>query len=70
MWKVMDKIMELQIFLPSENYTKRSNNMVSGLKKIMDFVMDIDKLHLANLMGKVMDEIMEYHIVLPECTEG
>ena len=66
----MDKIMELQIFLPSENYTKRSNNMVSGLKKIMDFVMDIDKLHLANLMGKVMDEIMEYHIVLPECTEG
>ena len=70
MWKVMDKIMELQIFLPSENYTKRSNNMVSGLKKIMDFVMDIDKLNLANLMGKVMDEIMEYHIVLPECTEG
>ena len=66
----MDKIMELQIFLPSENYTKRSNNMVSGLKKIMDFVMDIDKLNLANLMGKVMDEIMEYHIVLPECTEG
>ena len=66
----MDKIMELQIFLPSENYTKRSNNMVSGLKKIMDFVMDIDKLNLANLMGKMMDKIMEYHIVLPECTEG
>ena len=66
----MDKIMELQIFLPSENYTKRSNNMVSGLKKIMYFVMDIDKFNLANLMGKVMDEIMEYHIVLPECTEG
>ena len=44
--------------------------MVSGLKKIMYFVMDIDKFNLANLMGKVMDEIMEYHIVLPECTEG
>ena len=25
----------------------------------MDFAIDIDKLNLANLVGKVMDEIME-----------
>ena len=30
--KVMDKIMEFQIFLPLENYTKRSNSMDFGLK--------------------------------------
>ena len=38
-----------------------SNGMVFGFEKIMDFAMDIDKLNLAaNLLGKVMDEIMEY----------
>ena len=30
-----------------------------GFEKIMDFAIDIDKLNLANLVGKVMDEIME-----------
>ena len=28
----------------------------------MDFAIDIDKLNLANLVGKVMDKIMEYKI--------
>ena len=28
----------------------------------MDFAMDIDKLNLANLVGKVMNEFMEYQI--------
>ena len=39
-----------------------SNGMVFGFEKIMDFAMDIDKLNLANLVGKVMDKIMEYQI--------
>ena len=30
--------------------------------------MDIDKLNLANLVGKVMDKIMEYQIFC-QCTE-
>ena len=33
--------------------------MVFGFENIMDFAMDIDKLNLANLVGKVMDKIME-----------
>ena len=37
--------------------------MVFGFKKIMDSAMDIDNLNLANLMGKVVDEIMEYQKV-------
>ena len=32
------------------------------MEKLMDFVMDIEKLNLANLMGKVMDKIMEFQI--------
>ena len=55
--KVMDEIVGSRFFLPSENYTKRSNSMVFGFKKKMGFAMDIDKL--ANLVGKVIDEIME-----------
>ena len=37
----------------------------------MDFAMDIDKLNLANLLGKVMNKIMEYQMpnILPKCTE-
>ena len=34
-----------------------------GLKKKLDFAMDIDKLNLANLLGKVMNKIMEYQII-------
>ena len=34
----------------------------------MEFAMDIDKLNLANLVGKVMDKIMEYQIFC-QCTE-
>ena len=29
--------------------------MVFGFQKMMDFSMDIDKLNLANLVGKMMD---------------
>ena len=28
----------------------------------MEFAMDINKLNLANLVGKMMDKIMEYQI--------
>ena len=31
-----------------------------GFEIIVDFAMDIDKINLANLVGKLMDEIMEY----------
>ena len=48
---------EFQIFLPLENYS-----MVFYFEIIMDFALNIDKLNLANLVGKVMDEIMEYQI--------
>ena len=33
-----------------------------GSLKIIDFAMNTDKLDLANLVGKVMDKIMEYQI--------
>ena len=36
--------------------------MVFGFEKILDSAMDIAKLNLANLVGKVVDEIMEYQI--------
>ena len=36
--------------------------MVFGFENIMDFAMDIDKLNLANLVGKVVDMIMEYQM--------
>ena len=32
--------------------------MVFGFEKIMDIALDIDKLNLANLVGKVVDKIM------------
>ena len=35
--------------------------MVFGYEKIMDIALDIDKLNLANLVGKVVEKIMEYH---------
>ena len=54
--------MEFQIFLLSEQFFKRSNSIVFCCEKILEFAMDIDKLNLANLVGKVMDEIMEYQI--------
>ena len=54
--------MEFQIFLPSEQFFKRSNSIVFCCEKILEFAMDIDKLNLANLVGKVMDKIMEYQI--------
>ena len=38
------------------NLYKRSNSMVFGFQKMMDFSMDIDKLNLANLVGKMMDD--------------
>ena len=39
--------------------------MVFGFENEMNFTMDIDMINLANLVGKVMNEIMEYQIVLP-----
>ena len=36
----------------------------------MDIALDIDKLNLANLVGKVVEKIMEYEIFLPKCTEN
>ena len=50
---------------PSVNHTKRSNSMVLGFEKIIDSTMDIDKLNLANLVGEVMDEIVEFQSFLP-----
>ena len=50
---------------PPENHTKWSNSMDFGFEKIMD----IDKLNMANLVGKLMGEIMECKIFLPKCTE-
>ena len=32
------------------------------IKNIMDLAMNIDNLDLANLVGEVMDKIMEYQI--------
>ena len=40
-----------------------------GFEQIMDFAMNIDKLNLVNLVGKVMYMIMEYQIFLPKFTE-
>ena len=37
--------------------------MVLGFEKIIDSTMDIDTLNLANLVGEVMDEIVENHCV-------
>ena len=57
------------------NLDKRAVNLQKIIPKgqtawyIMDFTMDIDKLNLLNLVGMVMDEIMEYQIFLPKCTE-
>ena len=39
------------------------------IKIIMDLAMNIDNLDLANLVGEVMDKIMEYQNCLPKCTE-
>ena len=36
-----------------------------GFENKMDFAMNIDKLDLANLVGEVMDEIVEFQIFLP-----
>ena len=43
---------------PSENHTKRSNCIDFGFEKIMDLTMDVDKFHLANLVGEVMEEVV------------
>jgi len=43
--------------------------MVFGFEKIMDIALDIDKLNLAKLVGKVVDQIMEYQTFLPKCTD-
>ena len=43
--------------------------MLFGYEKIMYFAMAIDRLNLANMVGQVMDKIMEYQIFLPKRTE-
>ena len=60
----------LRGLIPSENHTKRSNSMDFGYEKIMDFAIDIDKPNLANLVGKVMDKIIEYQTFLSKYTEN
>ena len=37
-----------------------SNSMGFGFEIMVDFAMDIDKINLANLVGKLMDEIKVY----------
>ena len=59
---VMDKIVELQIFLTLRKLFQNFEQYGFGLEKKFDFAMDIDKLNLANLLGKVMNKIMEYQI--------
>ena len=58
----MDKIVELQIFFNLRNLFQNFEQYGFGLEKKFDFAMDIDKLNLANLLGKVMNNIMEYQI--------
>ena len=53
----MDKIVELQIFLTLRKLFQNSEQYGFGLKKKLDFAMDID-----NFFGKVMNKIMEYQI--------
>ena len=67
----MDKIVELQIFLTLRKLFQNFEQYGFGLEKKFDFAMDIDKLNLANLLGKVMNKIMEYQMpnILPKCTE-
>ena len=44
---------------PSENHTWYLTNLVVfDLEEIMNFAMDIEKLNLANFVGKVMDVFM------------
>ena len=43
--------------------SKGSNSMDFGLKNIMDFATNIDKLNLADLVAEVIDKIMEFHIL-------
>ena len=52
---VMDKIVELQIFLTLRKLFQNYEQYGFGLKKKLDFAMDID-----NFFGKVMNKIMEY----------
>ena len=59
----MEKIVELQIFLTFRKLYQNFKQYGFGLEKKFDFAMDIDKLNLANLLGKVMNKIMEYQII-------
>ena len=63
----MDKIVELQIFLTLRKLFQNFEQYGFGLKKKLDFVMD--KLNLANLLGKVMNKIMEYQIFCQSAQE-
>ena len=48
----------------SEKHTKRSYNMDFGFAIIIDFAMNTDKMNPAYLVGKVMDEIIKFQILL------
>ena len=58
--------MDERFFLPSENYTKRSNSMVFGFEKIMNFAMDINsntsvvKLHHKFMLASYMKQIAKF----------
>ena len=53
----MYKIVEMQIFLTLRKLFQNFEQYGFGLKKKLDFAMDID-----NFFGKVMNKIMEYQI--------
>ena len=62
---MFERAVNLEKMIPKDHF-----GFGFGFEIILDFAMDIDnKLNLANLVGKVMDEIMECQIFPPKCTE-
>ena len=51
-------VVELQISCYLQKILPKGQTPWLGFEKIMDFSMDIDKLNLAKLMAKPMDEIL------------
>ena len=58
----MEKIVELQIFLTFRKLYQNFEQYGFGLEKKFDFAMDIDKLNLANLLGKVMNNEQDHWV--------
>ena len=51
------------------SFQRNESNLDHGFEIIVDFAMDIDMISLANLVGNVMDEIMEYQVSLTKFIE-